>query len=159
MNYKKIAIILTVTAALSSLIVAPANALSKPKPQQSITWGWEDGGDKGHRDLSEDDYDTIGDMPSIKVTILPATVGRRVILEGFNVITKTWSAEMITRTGAEGVALLKLNPLCDHLPTLTPMWCNHDSTYRIRVLKSGTQRESLSNPFVVSFVTSEIDSI
>ena len=159
MNIKKIASIFTAVAIVTSLISAPANALGKPKVQQSITWGWEDGGDKGHRDFSEDDYDTIGDIPSVKVTVLPATVGRRVILETFDATTKTWSAEHVSRTDAEGVALLNVNPLCEDDLSSTPTWCDHDSTYRIRVLKSGTQRQSLSNPFVVSFVTSEIDTI
>ena len=158
MKIKKIASIITVVAIVTSLISTPANALGKPKAQQGITWGWEDGGDKGHRDFSEDDYDTIGDMPSVKVTVLPATVGRRVILEIYNPGTKTWSAEQIYRTDADGVALLSINPLCDEALSSIPMWCDHDSTYRIRVLKSGTQRQSLSNPFVVSFVTTEIDT-
>jgi hypothetical protein len=158
MKIKKIASIITVVAVVTSLISTPANALGKPKAQQGITWGWEDGGDKGHRDFSEDDYDTIGDMPSVKVTVLPATVGRRVILEIYNAGTKTWSAEQISRTDGEGVALLSINPLCDEVLSSIPMWCDHDSTYRIRVLKSGTQRQSLSNPFVVSFVTTEIDT-
>ena len=159
MNTKKIASIISVVAIVSSLFSTPANALGKPKVQQSITWGWEDGGDKGHRDFSEDDYDTIGDMPAIKVTVLPATVGRRVILETFDATTKTWSAEHVSRTDADGVALLNVNPLCDEDSSSAAMWCDHDSTYRIRILKSGTQRQSLSNPFVVSFVTSEIDTI
>ena len=159
MNIKKIASIVTAVAIVTSLISTPANALGKPKVQQTITWGWEDGGDKGHRDFSEDDYDTIGDMPAVKVTVLPATVGRRVILETYDATTRTWSAEHVSRTDAEGVALLNVNPLCDDDSSSTSMWCDHDSTYRIRVLKSGTQRQSLSNPFVVSFVTSEIDTI
>ena len=159
MNIKKIASIFAAVAIVTSLISSPANALGKPKAQQVITWGWEDGGDKGHRDFSEDDYDTIGDMPSVKVTILPATVGRRVILETLNPGTKTWSAEQISRTDSDGIALLKVNPFCEEDASSTSMWCDHDSTYRIRVLKSGTQRQSLSNPFVVSFVTTEIDTI
>jgi hypothetical protein len=159
MNTKKAATILAAVAIMTSLLSTPANALGKPKVQQSITWGWEDGGDKGHRDFSEDDYDTISEMPSVKVTVLPATVGRRVILETYDATTKTWSAEHISRTDADGIALLNVNPLCEDDSSSTPMWCDHDSTYRIRVLKSGTQRQSLSNPFVVSFVTSEIDTI
>jgi hypothetical protein len=158
MNIKKIASIFTAVAIVTSLVSSPANALGKPKAQQSITWGWEDGGDKGHRDFSEDDYDTISDMPSVKVTVLPATVGRRVILEIYNAGTKTWSAEQISRTDGDGVALLSINPLCNEELSSIPMWCDHDSTFRIRVLKSGTQRQSLSNPFVVSFVTTEIDT-
>jgi hypothetical protein len=158
MNTKKIATLLATVAVMSSLLSVPANALGKPKAQQAIVWGWEDGGDKGHRDFSEDDYDTIGEMPAVKVSVLPATVGRRVILEIFNSTTKTWSAEHISRTDADGVALLQVNPLCDEELSSVPMWCDHDSTYRIRVLKSGTQRQSLSNPFVVSFVTTEIDT-
>jgi hypothetical protein len=158
MNIKKIASLLTAVAIVSTLTSVPANALGKPKAQQGITWGWEDGGDKGHRDFSEDDYDTIGDMPSVKVTVLPATVGRRVILEAYSARTKTWSAEQVSRTDADGIALLQVNPLCDENFSSVPVWCDHDSTYRIRVLKSGTQRQSLSNPFVVSFVTTEIDT-
>lgn len=114
--------------------------------------------DKGHRDFSEDDYDTITEMPTVNVTILPATVGRRVILESYSATTKTWSAEKISRTDAEGVAKFRVDPLCDEVASSIPMWCDHDSTYRIRVLKSGTQRQSLSAQFVVSFVTTEIDT-
>ena len=158
MNIKKIASLLAAVAIVSTLTSVPANALGTPKVQQVVTWGWEDGGDKGHRDFSEDDYDTVGDMPSVKVTVLPATVGRRVILEAYSARTKTWSAEQVSRTDADGIALLQVNPLCDENFSSVPMWCDHDSTYRIRVLKSGTQRQSLSNPFVVSFVTTEIDT-
>jgi hypothetical protein len=158
MKIKSIIAAVAVMAITSSILSAPANALGKPKAQQSITWGWEDGGDKGHRDFSEDDYDTVGEMPSLKVSILPATVGRRVILEVLNPVTKSWSAEQISRTDADGVARLQVNPLCSDGAYSDSMWCDHDSTYRIRVLKSGTQRQSLSNPFAVSFVTTEIDA-
>ena len=51
---------LVIVAALSGALLSPtANALGKPKVQQTITWGWEDGADKGHRDFSEDDYDCL----------------------------------------------------------------------------------------------------
>jgi hypothetical protein len=145
-----------VPALIAGVVSTPANALDKPKVQQAITWAWEDGADRGHRDFSEDDYDTVEEMPTVNVTVLPGTVGRRVILEIFNEYSKTWSAEKISRTDALGVAKLRINPLCDD--SSVPMWCDRDATYRIRVLKSGTQRQSLSSQFVVSFVTSEMDS-
>ena len=91
--------------ALVSFIVTPtANALGTPKPQQVITWSWEDGADKGHRDFSEDDYDIATDMPSLQVTVTPAGTGRRVILETYDVYLQTWSEELATRTNAVGVA-------------------------------------------------------
>ena len=156
MKIKTITSALVIAALTAGVMSTPANALDKPKAQQSVTWAWEDGGDRGHRDFSEDDYDTVEEIPTVNVTVLPASVGRRVILEVLDSATGTWSAEKISRTDATGVARLHINPLC--LKASVPMWCEHDSTYRIRVLKSGTQRQSLSSQFVVSFVTSEIDT-
>jgi hypothetical protein len=156
MKSKTITTALIVSALATGLLSGPANALDKPKVQQSITWAWEDGADRGHRDFSEDDYDTVEEIPTVNVTVLPASVGRRVILETLDSATGTWAAEKISRTDALGVAKLRINPLCQK--TSVPMWCDHDSTYRIRVLKSGTQRQSLSSQFVVSFVTSETDT-
>ncbi len=158
MKIKNVITLVIATALMAGLTSAPAQALGKPKTQQSVTWAWSDGVDKGHRDFSEDDYDAITEMPTVNVTILPATVGRRVILESYSPTTKTWSAEKISRTDAEGVAKFRVDPLCDEVASSIPMWCDHDSTYRIRVLKSGTQRQSLSAQFVVSFVTTEIDT-
>ena len=54
----------------------PANALGTPKVQQVVSWGWEDGADKKHRDFSEDDYDDITEMPRLQVTVSPSSVGR-----------------------------------------------------------------------------------
>ena len=156
MKSKTITTALIVSALVTGLLSGPANALDKPKVQQSITWAWEDGTDRGHRDFSEDDYDTVEEIPTVNVSVLPASVGRRVILEVLDSATGTWAAEKISRTDALGVAKLRINPLCQK--TSVPMWCDHDSTYRIRVLKSGTQRQSLSSQFVVSFVTSETDT-
>ena len=156
MKSKTITTALIVSTLVTGLLSGPANALDKPKVQQSITWAWEDGTDRGHRDFSEDDYDTVEEIPTVNVSVLPASVGRRVILEVLDSATGTWAAEKISRTDALGVAKLRINPLCQK--TSVPMWCDHDSTYRIRVLKSGTQRQSLSSQFVVSFVTSETDT-
>ena len=56
----------------------PASALGTPKVQQVVSWGWEDGADKKHRDFSEDDYDDITEMPRLQITVSPASVGRRI---------------------------------------------------------------------------------
>lgn len=146
----------TVAALLGVTLASPTYALGTPKVQQAVTWGWEDGADKGHRDFSEDDYDTVQDMPALKVTVTPATLGRRVILEAYDSYTQTWSTELSTRTDASGVAKLNVDPLCTDDFGGGPAWCDHDKTYRIRVLKSGTQKVLLSKPFVVSFVASEV---
>jgi hypothetical protein len=158
MKFNKVVTLAIASALVAGLVSTPANALGKPKTQQSITWQWSDGVDKGHRDFSEDDYDLVTDMPTVDVTILPASVGRRVILETYDQSTNTWSAEKISRTDADGVARFHVNPLCEDDSNSVAMWCEHDSTYRIRVLKSGTQRQSLSAQFVISFVPSEIDT-
>ena len=153
----KTLISLFTAVALSSFVLTPpANALGTPKPQQVITWGWEDGADKGHRDFSEDDYDTAADMPSLLVTISPIATGRRVILESYDVYLQTWSEALATRTSATGVAKFQVDPYCsDEWSVSAPAWCNHDKTYRIRVLKSGTQKVLVSKPFAISFVASE----
>lgn len=153
---KKLISIFTAVA-LSSFVLTPsANALGTPKPQQVITWGWEDGADKGHRDFSEDDYDTAADMPSLMVTISPIATGRRIILESYDVYLQTWSEALATRTSATGVAKFQVDPYCsDEWSVSAPSWCNHDKTYRIRVLKSGTQKVLVSKPFAISFVASE----
>ena len=141
---------------VASFVLTPtANALGTPKPQQVITWSWEDGADKGHRDFSEDDYDIATDMPSLQVTVTPAGTGRRVILETYDVYLQTWSEELATRTSAEGVAKFQVSPYCTDEFGSSPAWCDHDKTYRIRVLKSGTQKTVSSKPFVVSFISTE----
>ncbi len=153
-------ITLVVAVALSGALLSPtANALGKPKLQQTVTWGWEDGADKGHRDFSEDDYDTAAEMPSLIVTISASSIaqstGRRVILEAYDSYLMTWSQELATRTDGSGVAKFQVDPYCSDEFGSAPAWCDHDKTYRIRILKSGTQRVIVSKPFVVSFMASE----
>jgi hypothetical protein len=152
---KAVVVLATAIAMVGALVSAPANALGTPKVQQSVTWGWEDGVDKGHRDFSEDDYDIASDMPSLEVTVSPAGVGRRVILERYDEYMQTWSQELATRTNATGVAKFQVDPYCSDEFGSSPSWCDHDKTYRIRVLRSGTQKVLVSKPFVVSFVASE----
>ena len=138
---------------VASFVLTPtANALGTPKPQQVITWSWED---EGHRDFSEDDYDIATDMPSLQVTVTPAGTGRRVILETYDVYLQTWSEELATRTNAVGVAKFQVDPFCTDEFGSAPAWCDHDKTYRIKVLKSGTQKTVVSKPFVISFIASE----
>jgi hypothetical protein len=150
-------LVAVLTVALGSFVITPAaNALGTPKPQQTITWSWEDGADKGHRDFSEDDYDIATDMPSLQVTISPVGTGRRVILETYDVYLQTWSEELATRTNTVGVAKFQVDPYCTDEFGSAPAWCDHDKTYRIRVLKSGTQKVVVSKPFVVSFIASEV---
>jgi hypothetical protein len=146
---KALVVLATVIALTGSLVSAPANALGTPKVQQS------DGVDKGHRDFSEDDYDIASDMPSLEVTVSPAGVGRRVILENYDEYMQTWSQALSTRTNAAGVAKFQVDPYCSDEFGSSPAWCDHDKTYRIRVLRSGTQKVLVSKPFVVSFVASE----
>ena len=153
---KKLFTLVTV-AALSGVLLSPtANALGKPKVQQAVTWGWEDGADKGHRDFSEDDYDTAAEMPSLLVTVTPASTGRRIVLEVYDSYFMTWSQELATRTDALGVAKFQVDPYCgDEFGSASASWCDHDKTYRIRVLKSGTQKVLVSKPFAISFMASE----
>jgi hypothetical protein len=94
-------------------------------------------------------------MPSLQVTVSPATTGRRVILETYDVYLQTWSEELATRTNSAGIAKFQVDPLCSDEFFSAPAWCDHDKTYRIRVLKSGTQKVMVSKPFVVSFIASE----
>jgi len=132
----------------------PANALGTPKVQQIVSWGWEDGADKKHRDFSEDDYDDITEMPHLQVTVTPTSVGRRIVLEKFDEYTQNWVQELATRTDARGVAKFLVNPLCDEYSEAPGMWCDRDVSYRIRVLKSGTQKALVSKAFIATFVAS-----
>lgn len=152
---KKLFALVTVVALSGALFSPTANALGNPKGQQAVTWGWEDGIDKGHRDFSEDDYDTAAEMPSLIVTVSPASTGRRIILETYDSYLQTWSQELATRTNSQGIAKFQVDPYCSDEFGSAPAWCDHDKTYRIRVLKSGTQRVLVSKPFVVSFMSSE----
>ncbi len=169
MKLRSMTAIIATTVLSLSMASIPVNALGTPKEQQKLSWAWADGGDRGHRDFSEDDYDTVDELPTINVTIsykstgsdsstVATKVNRQVVLEKYSPETKTWSASHITRTDATGVARLRISPLCDDEMSAYPMWCVHTDTYRIRVLKSGTQRPALSSQFVVSFVTSEEDT-
>ena len=139
---------LTATLAIvSAMVSTPAHALGTPKTQQVVTWGWEDGADKSHRDFAEEDYDTAADIPQIQVTVTPTTVGRRVVLESFDDTTQTWLQVTTAATNAAGLAKMSVDPSCD----ATSTWCDHDTSYRIRVLKSGTQKLVISRPFMVSY--------
>lgn len=144
----KAVLVVTATLAIfSTLFTSPAQALGTPKVQQVVTWGWEDGADRSHRDFSEEDYDTAAEMPQLQVTVTPTNVGRRVVLESLDDMTRTWLQVAYSSTNAAGVAKLSVDPSCDE----TGFWCDHDTTYRIRVLKSGTQKLIVSRPFTISY--------
>ena len=152
---KKLVALSVATLVAVGMTGPEANALGTPKTQQAVSWAWEDGADRAHRDFSEDDYDMANGMPPILVTISPSTVGRRVILETYDEFTGTWTQELSTRTNAQGVAKILVDPYCNDDFGGSPAWCDHDKTYRLKVLKSGTQKVLLSKPFAVSFVASE----
>lgn len=137
---------------------SPASALGTPKVQQVVTWGWEDEADKGHRDFSQDDYDTVAEMPKLQVKVTPTNVGRRIVLESYDQYMQTWSQVLSTRTDANGVAKFQVDPYCTDEFGSAPKWCDHDVSYRIRVLRSGTQKVLVSQPFEVSFVSSEVST-
>ena len=69
MKMKSITVLVLTTALSMSVASVPVNALGTPKEQQKLSWAWADGGDRGHRDFSEDDYDTVDELPTINVTI------------------------------------------------------------------------------------------
>lgn len=132
--------------------IAPANALGTPKTQAAVTWAWQDGADRAHRDFAEEDYDMITEMPMIRVLVTPPSVSRRVILDEFDELSGDWIISYSGRTDAFGVALLPVNPLCLGDFGTAPAWCDHDVTYRIRVLRSGTQKNMTSRSFTVSYL-------
>ena len=134
-------------AIIGAMFSTPAHALGTPKAQQVVTWGWEDGADKSHRDFAEEDYDTAADIPQIQVTVTPTNVGRRIVLESFDDTTQTWLQVTTAATNSAGIAKFSVDPSCD----ATGTWCDHDTSYRIRVLKSGTQKLIISRPFMVSY--------
>jgi hypothetical protein len=132
--------------------VAPANALGTPKAQAAISWSWQDGADRAHRDFAEEDYDMITDMAMVRVLVTPPSVSRRVILDEFDELSGEWVLSYAGRKDALGVALLPVNPLCLGDFGTAPTWCDHDVTYRIRVLRSGTQKPMTSRSFTVSYL-------
>ena len=144
---KAVLVVTATLAIVSTLFTSPAQALGTPKVQQVVTWGWEDGADRSHRDFSEEDYDTAAEMPQLQVTVTPTNVGRRVVLESLDDMTRTWLQVAYSSTNAAGIAKLSVDPSCDE----TGFWCDHDTTYRIRVLKSGTQKLIVSRPFTISY--------
>ena len=94
----------------------------------------------------------ITDMPMVRVLVAPPSVGRRVILDEFDELSGNWVLSYSGRTDATGVALLPVNPLCMGDFGTAPVWCDHDVTYRIRVLRSGTQKNMTSRTFTVSYL-------
>ena len=104
------AIALTLVAGLVAS-VAPANALGTPKAQAAISWTWQDGADRVHRDFAEEDYDMITDMAMVRVLVAPPSVSRRVILDEFDELSGEWVLSYAGRTDALGVALLPDNEL------------------------------------------------
>lgn len=135
--------------------VAPAQALGTPKAQASVVWAWQDGADRAHRDFAEEDYDMITEMPMVRVLVTPPSVSRRVILDEFDELSGDWIISYSGRTDAFGVALLPVNPLCFGDFGTAPAWCDHDVTYRIRVLRSGTQKNMTSRNFTVSYLSAQ----
>jgi hypothetical protein len=131
---------------------APANALGTAKTQASVSWTWQDSADRAHRDFAEEDYDMITDLPMVRVLVTPPSVSRRVILDEFDELSGEWSMSYSGRTDALGIALLPVNPLCLGDFGTSPTWCDHDVTYRIRVLRSGTQKNMTSRSFTVSYL-------
>ena len=77
------------------------------------------------------------------------------ILEVQDPFDRSWSTEVQTRTDTAGVALIRVSPFCENDYGNSTEWCGHDVTYRLKVLKSGMQRQVVSNPFTVTFVPSE----
>jgi hypothetical protein len=137
--------------------VTSSFALDNPTTsrQQTVTWGWADGADKKHRDFSEDDYADAMEMAPIKVIVTTNGPSRRVVLEAWDPFQQGWVLESQSRTDGTGVALLRVNPYCDGYSKDASEWCDRDITYRVRVLKSGIQRQVVSKPFLVTFVKSE----
>lgn len=136
---------------------ASSFALDAPNTsrQQTVTWGWADGADKKHRDFSEDDYADAMEMAPVKVTATANGPSRRVVLEAWDPFSQGWTIESQSRTDGTGIALLRVNPYCDGYTKDASEWCDREVTYRIRVLKSGIQRQVISKPFLVTFVKSE----
>jgi hypothetical protein len=153
-TYKSIARAATALTLVFGMVVsiAPATALGTPKAQAAVSWSWQDGADRVHRDFAEDDYDMITDMPMIRLLVAPPSVSRRVILDEFDEYSGDWVPSFSSRTDATGVALLPVNPLCMGDFGTAPVWCDHDVTYRIRVLRSGTQKNMTSRSFTVSYL-------
>jgi len=150
-SISRAAIALTLVVGLVAS-VAPANALGTPRAQAAVSWAWQDGADSVHRDFAEEDYDMITDMPMVRVVVAPPSVSRRVILDEFDELSGEWILSYSGRTDALGVALLPVNPLCLGDFGTAPVWCDHDVTYRIRVLRSGTQKNMTSRSFTVSYL-------
>ena len=151
-------IVSTLTVLFALLGTAnPSLALDTPNTsrQQTVSWGWADNADKKHRDFSEDDYADAMEMAPIKVTTTLNGPSRRVVLEAWDPFQQGWVLESQSRTDGTGVALLRVNPYCDGYTKDASEWCDRDITYRIRVLKSGIQRQVISKPFLVTFVKSE----
>jgi len=92
-------------------------------------------------------------MAMVRVLVTPPSVSRRVILDEFDELSGDWVLSYSGRTDALGVALLPVNPLCLGDFGTAPVWCDHDVTYRIRVLRSGTQKPMTSRPFTVSYLS------
>jgi hypothetical protein len=159
MTLRKIASAVSSMTVLFVLLGALPSSYALDTPntsrQQSVTWGWADGADKKHRDFSEDDYADAMEMAPIKVTATLNGPSRRVILEVWDPFQQGWTVESQTRTDGTGIALLRVNPYCDGYTKDASEWCDRDTTYRIRVLKSGIQRQIVSKPFLVTFVKSE----
>lgn len=159
MKLSKFSLVMSVMTVLFGLIISSnaSYALDTPNTsrQQTVTWGWADGADKKHRDFSEDDYADAMEMAPIKVTTSVNGPSRRVILETWDPFQQGWTIESQSRTDGTGVALLRVNPYCEGYTKDASEWCDRDITYRIRVLKSGIQRQVISKPFLVTFVKSE----
>ena len=89
-------------------------------------WKWDDGSKATTRSFAEAAFDSPKALPRLVVTSTPPAAGKLVRLEFQH--GGTWRIETTAQTGANGVATLAVNPLCE-----SGHWCDEAIRYRLRI--------------------------
>lgn len=130
-----------VLAALAACLVLSSTAVAK----QSGTIGWsDDTGWEGSYTIEQAVYPTADAIPTIIVRLAPKRPNRTVVLQVRS--NGKWQAED-KRTTRNGVAALRVNPLCEG-----DVWCDGTYSYRVRIDPKGREAGLVSKVVQIQYV-------
>lgn len=115
-----------VLGAVTSAAALIASSATPVQADQGYYWRWSDGSEQGARTFDQDIYGSPSSLPRLLVTAAPASPRRTVTVQ-FR-YSGGWVTESSARTGADGVARIALNPLCE-----ADRWCDETLQYRLVV--------------------------
>ena len=136
-----------------------ASQAAKPSAkQQVLAWSWSDTNQRGDRELSEEEYWSVDELPVIELKVAPANPSRRVLLERFDESDQSWEVIAEERTDNRGEVVFFVAPDCWDISDYgDSSWCNYSETLRIRVVKALGQKQRISQTFEVTYQSADDD--